>query len=539
MTRVWNPDNGDGTYTNPVLYADYSDPDAVRVGSDYYMVASSFSNAPGLPVLHSKDLVNWTLVNYALKKLPAPRYEKAVHGCGVWAPSIRYHEGLYYICFPMPDEGLYMCTAADPCGEWSEPVMIYEGAGRIDPCPFWDDDGKAYLVSGVAKSRTGYKSVLHVQEMRPDGMGLIGEPVPIFDGNENDQVTIEGPKFYKRNGWYYILAPAGGVKTGWQTVLRSRNIFGPYEYRVIMRQGDTDINGPHQGAWVDTVTGEDWFLHFQDVYAAGRIVHLQPMHWENDWPVIGIAAEGNEYGEPVRTYRKPDVEGTGASHHDVGDKDEMITGNAADSNQTSLDRDKEHQELKWQWNANHKESWGNMLHGRVTLNAIKRDSVYGDIPNLLLKKWEAPEFDDLFELDLSDLEESDEAGVISMGMEYGLVSFKKAGGRLWAVCVYGWQHFGRILCESTEERITDIVELPSDIKTMYVKYVVERTGSRDLNSNEKDFPEETVSIYYSLDREEYTKAIEMKSVPGRWVGVKYGVFCVSDRMGSGGKAYVT
>ena len=136
-------------------------------------------------------------------------------------------------------------------------------------------------------------------EMQPDGMGLIGEEVKVFDGNLNDQITIEGPKLYKRNGWYYIFAPAGGVKTGWQTVLRSRNIFGPYEYKVVMRQGDTPVNGPHQGAWVDTVTGEDWFIHFQDVYAAGRITHLQPMHWENDWPVIGIAKNGNDYGEPV------------------------------------------------------------------------------------------------------------------------------------------------------------------------------------------------------------------------------------------------
>ncbi len=305
MSKIWTSDNGDGTYTNPVLCADYSDPDAIRIGADYYMTASSFSNTPGLPILHSRDLVNWELVNYALNKLPDSRYDKAVHGCGVWAPAIRYHYGKFFICFPMPDEGLYMITAEDPYGKWSDPVRIYEGAGRIDPCPFWDDDGRAYLVSGVAKSRIGYKSVLHIQEMQPDGMGLIGEPVVVFDGNENDQTTIEGPKLYKRNGWYYIFAPAGGVKTGWQTVLRSRNIYGPYEYRVVMRQGESDINGPHQGAWVDTVTGEDWFLHFQDVYAAGRIVHLQPMEWQDDWPVIGIAKNGNSYGEPVRKYRKP------------------------------------------------------------------------------------------------------------------------------------------------------------------------------------------------------------------------------------------
>ena len=219
---MWQADLGNGKYRNPILYADYSDPDAIRVGEDYFMIASSFCNAPGLPILHSKDLVNWKVVNYALDELPEFRYRNPIHGCGVWAPAIRYHEGTYYICFPMPDEGIYMTTTKDPFGKWSKPVNIRPGAGWIDPCPFWDDDGKAYLAAGVAKSRIGYKSVLHMVEMQPDGMGLIGEEVKIFDGNENDQVTIEGPKMYKRNGWYYVFAPAGGVKTGWQTVLRSK-----------------------------------------------------------------------------------------------------------------------------------------------------------------------------------------------------------------------------------------------------------------------------------------------------------------------------
>jgi beta-xylosidase len=203
---MWLADLGNGNYRNPILYADYSDPDAIRVGEDYFMVASSFSNSPALPILHSKDLVNWKVVNYCLKHIPEFRYNNPLHGCGVWAPSIRYHEGTYYVCFPMPDEGIYMTTTKDPFGEWSEPVNIRPGAGWIDPCPFWDDDGNAYLVAGVAKSRIGYKSVLHIVRMRPDGMGIFGDEVKIFDGNENDQITIEGPKMYKRNGYYYIFA---------------------------------------------------------------------------------------------------------------------------------------------------------------------------------------------------------------------------------------------------------------------------------------------------------------------------------------------
>jgi beta-xylosidase len=345
-------------YKNPILYTDYSDPDAIRVGNDYFMIASSFSNAPGIPLLHSKDLVNWELINYILDEVPGERYKAPMHGCGVWAPSIRYHEGTYYVCFPMPDEGIFMCTTTNPFGKWSKPVNIRPGAGWIDPCPFWDDDGKAYLVAGVAKSRIGYKSVLHMVEMNPDGLSLIGEEVKIFDGNENDQETIEGPKMYKKNGWYYIFAPAGGVKTGWQTVLRSKNVYGPYEYKVVMRQGDSPINGPHQGAWVDTVTGEDWFIHFQDVGAAGRITHLQPMSWQNDWPIIGIAKEGNDYGEPVLEYRKPNVGEVKSEIKNIPTSDDFTSKTLG---------------LQWQWNANPDKNWYKLTGEKLILNAVYKD----------------------------------------------------------------------------------------------------------------------------------------------------------------------
>lgn len=522
---LWNADLGNGRYRNPILYADYSDPDAIRVGEDYFMIASSFCNVPGLPLLHSKDLVNWKVVNYILDELPDPRYDKPVHGCGVWAPSIRYHEGVFFACFPMPDEGIYMCTATDPFGKWSNPVNIRPGDGWIDPCPFWDDDGKAYLVAGVAKSRIGYKSVLHMVEMRPDGMGLIGEERKIFDGNENDQVTIEGPKMYKRNGWYYIFAPAGGVKTGWQTVLRSREVFGPYEYKVVMRQGDSPVNGPHQGAWVDTVTGEDWFLYFQDVYAAGRITHLQPMSWKEDWPVIGVAKDGNDYGEPVMEYRKPNAGNASSEVCEPAASDDF-TG-------TTLG-------LQWQWNANPKKEWYTLTGDSLRLFAMPKAGAYGDQPNLLLQKWPAPEFSCVTKLDLSHLADGDEAGVISMGMRYGLITFRKEGTKLVPGYISGVQKFGKILAESTEESETELPAIEeSKAEEIYVKYTVKRTGTRDLNENEKGFPLELVTIEYSTDGTAYQKAGEIEAVPGRWVGVKNGVFCVSASAGSRGYALVT
>lgn len=521
MNEIWNGDLGNGNYRNPVLYADYSDPDAIRVGEDYFMIASSFSNVPGLPLLHSKDLVNWKVVNYILKELPEKRYDTPVHGCGVWAPAIRYHEGTYFACFPMPDEGIYMCTATDPFGEWSKPVNIRRGAGWIDPCPFWDEDGRAYLVAGVAKSRIGYKSVLHMVEMQPDGMGLIGDEVKIFDGNENDQVTIEGPKMYKRNGWYYIFAPAGGVKIGWQTVLRSKNVFGPYEYKVVMRQGDSPVNGPHQGAWVDTVTGEDWFLHFQDVYSAGRITHLQPMHWENDWPIIGVAKDGNDYGEPVMEYHKPNV-GTV-----TGERTEPVTSDDFTGKELGV---------QWQWNANPKEDWYALTGNALRLNAVPAERPYGDVPNLLLAKWPAPEFCCVTKLDLSHLKEGEEAGVISMGVRYGVLAVRREGGALYAYYVSGEQKYGKILVDHTEESEVSLGTLESE--TISVRYTVKRDGTQDLSETEKGFPREKVLIEYSTDGSTYREAGSLFAVPGRWVGVKNGVFCIGNKEKESGYALV-
>jgi len=307
ISKVWIADNGDGTYKNPILHADYSDPDVIRVGEDYYMTASSFNCIPGLPILHSKDMVNWELVNYALQKQPPfDVYDTPQHGNGVWAPCIRYHNEMFYIYYPDPDFGIYMIKTKNPEGLWSEPTLVKEGKGIIDPSPLWDDDGKVYLAYAFAGSRAGIKSILAICTLNSEGTAANNDDVMIIDGHIGEG-TIEGPKLYKRNDFYYIFAPAGGVATGWQTVLRSKNIYGPYEKRKVLEQGNTKINGPHQGAWVQTVSGEDWFFHFQDKGAYGRIVHLQPMKWQDNWPVTGVDKDKNDVGEPVASYKKPNV----------------------------------------------------------------------------------------------------------------------------------------------------------------------------------------------------------------------------------------
>ncbi len=510
---TWLADLGNGTYQNPILYTDYSDPDAIRVGEDYYMVASSFNNAPAIPVLHSKDLVNWKIINYVLDAIPEQRYEKPIHGCGVWAPSIRYYEGTYYVCFPMPDEGIYMSTAKDPSGIWSKPINIRPGSGWIDPCPFWDNDGKAYLVAGVAKSRIGYKSVLHMVRMKPDGTGVFGEEVKIFDGNFNDQETIEGPKMYKRNGYYYIFAPAGGVKTGWQTVLRSRHIWGPYEYKVVMRQGETLVNGPHQGAWVDTVTGEDWFLHFQDVYAAGRITHLQPMTWREDWPIIGNEKLGADYGEPVSVYQKPNV-----------GKTYEITAPA-----TSDEFDQETLGLQWQWNANYKKEWYkiNREHKTLELRAVPCNGVeaVSELPNLLLQKWPAPEFICDMKMNVRNLQKGDYAGMVSMGVTFGgLLVQKNSKGQL-LTSVYGHQEFNG-------QEVTAIQDAEQmtvwDQDEIYFRYEVKQTDEK-MDAETEHAPQEEITMYYSQDGIHYQKALAIHAQAGRWVGVKLGMVCATEK----------
>ncbi|MFP8904531.1 glycoside hydrolase family 43 protein [Streptomyces atacamensis] len=297
-----------GTYRNPVLDADWSDPDAIRVGDDYYLTASSFGRAPGLPILHSRDLVNWRIIGHALQRLePEQAFTAPRHDCGVWAPSIRHHAGRFWIFWGDPDHGIYQISAEDVRGPWSRPHLLKAGRGLIDPCPLWDDDGRAYLVHAWAKSRSGIKNRLTGHRMSPDGRELLDQGRTVVDGDAlPGWFTLEGPKLYRHGGWYWIFAPAGGVETGWQGAFRSREVFGPYEERIVLAQGRTGVNGPHQGAWVRAADGSDWFLHFQQRGAYGRVVHLQPMRWSDEgrgeeagWPVVG------DEGEPVAAHRPP------------------------------------------------------------------------------------------------------------------------------------------------------------------------------------------------------------------------------------------
>ena len=288
-------DQGDGTFANPVLNADYSDPDVIRVGDAYYMTCSEF-HFMGMPILKSEDMVNWRVVGQVFDSINLPGYSSMEkYGNGTWAPALRYHDGKFWIFVCTPNEGLFMTTAQNAEGPWEPLVRVANVSGWEDPCPLWDDDGNAYL----GRSQLGAGPII-LHKMAANGKRLLDDGVKIYEGP-----VAEGTKLFKKDGWYYLSIPEGGVGTGWQTVLRSKDIYGPYEGKRVLETGSTDVNGPHQGALVDTPDGEWWFYHFQSAGTLGRVMHLQPVRWEDGFPVIGEDYDGNGIGEPVKICRKP------------------------------------------------------------------------------------------------------------------------------------------------------------------------------------------------------------------------------------------
>ena len=508
-SEVWVSDEGNGMYRNPVLHADYSDPDVCAVGEDYFLTASSFNCTPGLPILHSKDLVNWKIVNYALKKVePVEYYNEPRHGKGVWAPSIRFHEGMYYIYWGDPDFGIFMVKTRDPYGEWDAPVLVKAGKGMIDPCPLWDDDGRVYLAHAWAGSRAKFNSVLTVCELNKEGTAVISDPVLVFDGNDGVNHTIEGAKFYKRNGFYYLFAPAGGVVSGWQLVMRSKDVYGPYEARIVMAQGKTDINGPHQGGWVDTPAGESWFLHFQDKGAYGRVLHLNPMKWVNDWPVIGVDKDGDGCGDPVSRYRKPKTDKTYPIETPV-ESDEFDTRKLG---------------LQWEWHANYQDVFGfttNMGYVRIYGHELSPHfKNFWEVPNLLMQKFPAEEFTATAKLKVSAKDDGQLSGLIIMGWDYSWIGVEKQEEKFLlkqAVCKDAEQ--GNLEQVSTlavlePSRKFEAGLFPNYEREIYIRVHVDKGAYCRFS--------------YSLDGKKFTESGTLfKARQGKWIGAKVGMFSVT------------
>lgn len=488
--EAWLADRGDGTYRNPVIHADYSDPDAIRVGDDFWLTSSSFSHVPGLPILHSRDLVNWELVAHALPRLvPEEAFATPQPGKGVWAPALRHHGGKFWIYYPDPDSGLYVLTATDPRGPWSSPVLVRAGKGLIDPCPLWDDDGRVYLIHGWARSRAGFANVLTLLELDATGTRVIADFGVVINGDRLPHyTTLEGPKLYKRDGWYYVFAPAGGVQSGWQSVFRARSIRGPYDDRIVLAQGSTPINGPHQGALVDTPSGESWFLHFQDKDAYGRVVHLEPVAWRDGWPVIGEDPDGDGRGQPVLVHRKPAV--------------------AAPSSQplapaTSDDFDAPSLGLPWQWQANPRADWYSLTARRGFLRLFAQPAPDNNLyraPHLLLQKFPAPAFVATARLEFPPHAAPSSAGLVVFGYDYATIGLQD----------------GKIACtivrHAHQSPVRTVATAPLPATTALHLRVTIADGA-------------VCRFAFSGDGTAFTDLGEpFQATAGRWVGAKLGLF---------------
>jgi len=487
---LWCADNGDGTYRNPVLYCDYSDPDAICVNGTYYLTASTFNYVPGLPILTSRDLVNWKLRNYAVKNIPEARYAAPQHAQGIWAPAIRFQNGRFYIYYGMPDEGIYMVSTENPLGDWDSPVLVKPGKGLIDPCPFWDDDGCAYIIHGYAKSRIGFKSWLGIFPLSPDGRTALGDDHLLYDGTKKHP-TIEGPKVHKRGGWYYIFAPAGGVATGWQVCLRSRSISGPYETQVVLKQGSSETNGPHQGAWVETPEGEHWFLHFQSRGLYGRVTHLQPMMWQADgWPIIGEPVPGETYGTPVERWRKPTE-----THQPP------LSLQCSDDFADSLG-------LQWQFMGNWRADFY-AVDGGLTLAALPApNGILWNCPHVLTQKIAAPAFTAEVTLDARALQIGEQAGFGLIGGQYAYIALRRtaAGMRLVFVQSDGEAH---------QERVCEEIDAPAE--QLALRMVLQPTG------------DDTARAAFAYQHQGDWRRFGEPFSPARhtWVGARMALFAMS------------
>lgn len=489
-------------YTNPIVYSDYSDPDVIAAhdGSGFYMTASSFQCTPALPILFSEDLVNWEIVNYAMDTLlPADFYDAvSQHGKGVWAPTMRYHDGKYYIYYGDPDFGIFMVSATDPKGRWSEPVHVHPARGIIDVCPFWDEDGKAYIVFAWAASRSDFNSVLCLWEMTPDGTSLIGKPRIVFDGNDGVNHTCEGPKMYKRDGQYYILCPAGGVDKGWQVAMRSKDIWGPYESKTVLAQGDTDINGPHQGGLVDTPDGKSWFIHFQEKQPWGRILHLQPVAWVDGWPIMG------DNGVPVKQHAYPMPK---ADQHKIATSDDFDHGLPG---------------LQWQWHGNYEPKFGMPLPAgavRVYGHQLEEGQNLWVVPNMLLQKFHNPGFTATAKVKVTARNEENQSGLIVMGRDYYRVSVQKAGADF---------DVKLIECKEAESGAHEKQLASATIKaTKTFNAGLKPIQECDMWLRLNVSPSGECSFAYSTDGKKFHKlGNPVMAREGKWIGAKMGVYSI-------------
>ncbi|MFD1257843.1 glycoside hydrolase 43 family protein [Mucilaginibacter terrae] len=326
--QVWGA-QPNGTYQNPILPADYSDLDCIRVGNDYYAISSTFQYAPGMIVLHSKDLVNWSIIGHVISDLnqisPELNWDKMNrYGKGVWAGSIRYHDNKFWVYFGTPDEGYFMSTAPTPAGPWEPLHQMLNSKGWDDCCPFWDDDGQGYFVG--TDYGNGYS--IHLFKLTANGKDIIENTDLVIHQSKGSEAN----KLYKINGWYYHLFSE--VKPEGRAIMmeRSKNIMGPYNEIKQLSHAEKQFKEPNQGGLVQTQGGSWYFLtHHGSGDWSGRVMSLLPVSWKDGWPIIGEVGDDG-IGRMVWTGKMPVL------------KTAKITPQASDDFSKSI------LQQQWEWN---------------------------------------------------------------------------------------------------------------------------------------------------------------------------------------------
>jgi beta-xylosidase len=513
QAQTWTPDNGDGTYINPLFYEEFSDPDLIRVGEDFYLTGTTMHSMPGLPVLHSRDLVNWKLLGYAMQRLdlgPEFRLEdgRNVYGQGLWAPSFRYHDGTFYIFSNVNKHTTQVFSARNPAGPWQHRAMK---RALHDLSVLFDDDGKAYAI-------WGYRSIKLAQ---------LNEALDdIVPGTEREIIAEsagmgEGLHFYKIDGRYFIVSAwyAGRMR---MPAARAEKIDGPYEVNqaisidedfglpagnrltdawarkppFVIQPGDPKATGKislHQGGIVQTPLGEWWGFSMMDYNSLGRVTALSPVTWHEGWPYFGLP--GN-LGRTPRTWVKPKTSGV----HPVTVpfvRDDDFSGPAPAN--------------VWQWNHVPVDGAWRLSAGALRLNALPATSLW-DARNTLTQRSIGPRSSPIAVLDTSAMRDGDVAGLALFNRPYAWIGVERMAGKT---------------------RVAQLDEQTGRVERH------ELDGTKIWLRADCDYLTERARFSWSLDGRKYTPMGEPVTLVfqlGTFQGIRYSLFAYNTTGANGGTA---
>jgi beta-xylosidase len=474
-------DQGNGKYKNPVIAADFPDPDVVRVGDTYYMVSTTMHHFPGATIVKSKDLVNWQYCAQPLTQISTRDNYALLNGQdayakGMWACAMTYHEGKFYILLNCNDAGGFVLSASDPEGKWELKQLP---RSYYDPGMLFDN-GKVYVVCGINE--------LRMCELDED-FNHIKDQVVV-----NGKDGLEGSHLYHIGDYYYIYATYGGWPSG-QTVFRSKNIFGPYE-EVEKMLVEKTINGQpntiHQGALFDTPNGEWWTIMQEDLGCLGRMPNLQPVKWENDWPVVG------KNGIPYTTYTKPDV-GNSWPRDPMPTNDNFRTYPLG---------------MQWQWNHNPDDGAWTLFErpGWLRLKTSGTADRLTQARNMLTQRifaYEKKPSTGTVRIDVSHLQEGNRAGICILQDPYAMIAVEVKDGQR------------RLVWRQDTLRQNDNFTPSETTKKIQIDSVIYLRATVNYSTSKTQF-------YYSLDNQAYTKLGGQTTLGFNlsvFVGARFGLFC--------------